>query len=117
MTSGRVEPFIVNHEDVRIQAYYGLIRQLPDFFADQKLSHTADVAAALIKARLVDTVREKLGLTYSPNASAASSIGSWRTWLSHGPDRDAARQVRGHACGGAWRRWRASPAIRSAMTN
>jgi zinc protease len=74
MTAGRVEPFIVRHGGRVDQAYYGLIWQLPDFFTDPKLSRTADVAAALIKARLVDTVREKLGLTYSPNASAASSI-------------------------------------------
>jgi zinc protease len=56
------------------QAYYGLIWQMPDFFADQKVSHVADVTAALIKARLVDTVREKLGLTYAPQASAHASM-------------------------------------------
>ncbi len=32
------------------------------------------MTAALIKARLVDTVREKLGLTYSPAASAFASL-------------------------------------------
>jgi len=74
MPAGRTEPFIFRHGGRADQAYYGLVWQLPDFFTDQKLSRTADVAAALIKARLVDTVREKLGLTYSPGASAAASI-------------------------------------------
>ena len=32
------------------------------------------MAAAILSARLVDTVREKLGLTYSPQAEAVSSI-------------------------------------------
>ncbi|MBO9671261.1 MAG: insulinase family protein [Sphingobium sp.] len=74
MPAGRTEPFIFRHGGRADQAYYGLVWQLPDFFTDQKLSRTADVTAALIKARLVDTVREKLGLTYSPGASAAASI-------------------------------------------
>ncbi len=74
MPAGRTEPFIFRHGGRADQAYYGLVWQLPDFFTDQKLSRTADVAAALIKARLVDTVREKLGLTYSPNANAAASV-------------------------------------------
>ncbi|MBO9581988.1 MAG: insulinase family protein [Sphingobium sp.] len=74
MPPGRTEPFIFRHGGRADQAYYGLVWQLPDFFTDQKLSRTADVAAALIKARLVDTVREKLGLTYSPGVSAAASI-------------------------------------------
>jgi zinc protease len=74
MPAGRAEPFVFRHGGRADQAYYGLIWQMPDFFSDQKLSHTADVAAALIKARLVDTVREKLGLTYSPQASAHASM-------------------------------------------
>ncbi|HEY1124870.1 MAG TPA: insulinase family protein [Sphingobium sp.] len=74
MTAGRTEPYIFSHGGRADQAYYGLLWQLPDFFTDQKLARTADVAAALIKARLVDTVREKLGLTYSPSASASASI-------------------------------------------
>ncbi len=74
MPAGRAEPYVFRHGGRADQAYYGIIWQLPDFLADQKLSRAADVTAALIKARLVDTVREKLGLTYSPSASAFASI-------------------------------------------
>ena len=74
MPAGRAEPYVFRHGGRADQAYYGMVWQLPDFLADLKLSRTADVTAALIKARLVDTVREKLGLTYSPSASAFGSI-------------------------------------------
>ncbi len=74
MPAAREEPFVFRHGGRTDQAYYGLVWQMPDFLTDQKLSHTADVTAALIKARLVDTVREKLGLTYSPSASAFASL-------------------------------------------
>jgi zinc protease len=73
MAAPRAEPFVFRHGGRADQAYYGLIWKLPDFYTDQKLAHVADVAAALIKARLVDTVREKLGLTYSPSAAAYAS--------------------------------------------
>jgi zinc protease len=74
MPAARAEPFVFRHGGRADQAYYGLIWQMPDFLTDQKLSHTADVTVALIKARLVDTVREKLGLTYSPQANAYASV-------------------------------------------
>jgi zinc protease len=74
MTPARAEPFVFRHGGRADQAYFGLIWQMPDFLTDQKLSRTADVTTALIKARLVDTVREKLGLTYAPSASAYASI-------------------------------------------
>ena len=74
MTAGRAEPFVFRHGGRADQAYYGLVWQLPDFFTDPKLSHTARVAAALLQARLVDTVREKLGLTYSPSVGASASV-------------------------------------------
>jgi len=74
MPAAREAPFVFRHGGRADQAYYGLVWQLPDFLTDQKLSHTADITAALIKARLNDTVREKLGLTYSPSASASASL-------------------------------------------
>jgi zinc protease len=74
MTAARAEPFVFRHGGRADQAYYGLIWQLPDFFTDQKLSYTARVSAALLGSRLIDTVREKLGLTYSPSAGAAASV-------------------------------------------
>lgn len=74
MPAGREEPFVVRHGGRADQAVYGLIWPMPDFLSDQKLSVTADIVAALVKARLVDTVREKLGLTYSPAVNAYASL-------------------------------------------
>ncbi|MBU6268595.1 MAG: insulinase family protein [Sphingomonadales bacterium] len=74
MTPGRTEPFVVTHAGRADQAYYGVYWALPDFFADPKTAHVADVAAAVLSARLVDTVREKLGMTYSPQTDAHASV-------------------------------------------
>ena len=74
MPTGRDEPWVVNHKGRADQAFYGRYWALPDYFANPSLSYTADVAAAILRARLVDTVREKLGLTYSPNAGAVGSV-------------------------------------------
>jgi len=38
------------------------------------LSNTGRVAATIVQTRLLDTVREKLGITYSPSASGGGSI-------------------------------------------
>ena len=42
--------------------------------ADPKTSDVADVTASILSSRLVDTVREKLGITYSPMVSADTSL-------------------------------------------
>lgn len=74
MPNGRAEPYIVTHAGRGDQAIYGAIWALPDYYANPKQSYVADVTAAIIEARMVDTVREKLGITYSPRASSVSSI-------------------------------------------
>ena len=62
------------HKGRADQAFYGEYFLLPDYFADPKTANAADVAASVLQARLVDTVREKLGLTYSPMVNAAASL-------------------------------------------
>lgn len=74
MPAGRSEPYVVTHGGRSDQAVYGAFWALPDHFADPKLNPVADVAAAIVEARMVETVREKLGITYSPRASATTSI-------------------------------------------
>jgi zinc protease len=74
MPAGREAPFVFEHGGRADQAVYGLFWQLPDYPSDPALSYVADVAAALAKARLVQTVRETLGLTYSPSAGAVASL-------------------------------------------
>jgi len=73
MPQGRDAPYVVAHGGRPDQAFLGTFWALPDYFADPRLSYTADVAAAVLQSRLIDTVREKLGLTYSPQVQAVSS--------------------------------------------
>jgi len=70
---GRAEPWTVLHRGRADQGAIGQYWALTDYFADPKLAHVASVAAAILKARLVDTVREKLGITYSPQTRAVAS--------------------------------------------
>ena len=74
MPKGRDEPYVVTHGGRADQAFYGAIWSLPDYRAGPKGSYTADVVAAILEARMVETVREKLGMTYSPQVGAATSI-------------------------------------------
>jgi len=74
MPTGRTEPYTVTHAGRADQAIYGAFWSLTDYFADPRQSDVADVAAAILEARMVDTVREKLGITYSPRARARASV-------------------------------------------
>ena len=67
-------PAVFEHKGRADQAFYGEYFVLPDYFADPKTSEVANVAASILSARLVDTVREKLGMTYAPMVSADSSL-------------------------------------------
>lgn len=66
-------PFLFIHKGRADQAFYGEYFSLPDYFADPKTGAVAKVTAEVLKARLVDTVREKLGLTYTPMVGAEIS--------------------------------------------
>ena len=56
------------------QAVLAQVWALPDGRAEPALRPVAEVAAAIVQTRLVDTVREQLGITYSPNAFATLSL-------------------------------------------
>lgn len=71
---GRLEPYVFEHGGRSDQAFYGEYFRLPDYFSDPKASAAADIAAAIIQSRLVDTVREKLGITYSPQVQAVTAV-------------------------------------------
>ena len=73
MAPGRAQPDVVTHGGRADQAYYGELWKLPDYFEAPATSYAADVVSAILSARLVDTVREKLGMTYSPSTQAVSS--------------------------------------------
>ncbi|WP_457424910.1 M16 family metallopeptidase [Roseateles sp. P5_E7] len=72
--AGGGAPYVVYHRGRADQAVLGWYWSMPDHWADPALSHTGRVAGALLRARLVDTVREKLGITYSPQAGAGGSL-------------------------------------------
>ena len=71
---GRAAPYVFEHSGRADQAYYGEFFRLPDYFSAPEASAPADVAAAIISSRLIDTVREQLGITYSPQARAITSL-------------------------------------------
>ena len=64
----------MTHSGRADQAFYGVYWPMPDYQADPALSYTADVASAILQSRLVDTVREKIGITYSPQVSSLASL-------------------------------------------
>jgi zinc protease len=68
------EQRVVTHGGRADQAVLGRVWSLPDRRADLALAATSLVAAAIVQSRLVQTVREQLGITYSPNASASASL-------------------------------------------
>jgi len=67
------EPTVVKHQGRADQAFYGEIWPLPDYYANPKLSDQVAVAAAVLNGRLVDLIREKMGLTYSPMVNGSVS--------------------------------------------
>jgi zinc protease len=81
------------------QALLGWHWPMPDQWADPALSFTGRVAAAVLRARLVDTVREKMGITYSPNVSGRGSLdmpgrGAFTAQIETPPDKfDAFREL------------------------
>lgn len=72
--AGGGAPHVVYHRGRADQAVLGWYWSMPDHWTDPALSYTGRVAGALLRARLVETVREKLGITYSPQAGAGGSL-------------------------------------------
>lgn len=81
------------------QAVLGLLWALPDGRSAPALRPVAQVAAALVQTRLTDTVREQLGITYSPSASASMGLdlpgdGHFAAQIETPPDKfDTFRQI------------------------
>ncbi|HEY9106287.1 MAG TPA: insulinase family protein, partial [Roseateles sp.] len=83
---------VVKHRGRADQAMLGLFWPLPDFWTDPALDATGHVAAAVLQARLMESVRETLGLTYSPSVRSFASAevqgqGSFVVELETLPDR------------------------------
>ena len=73
MPRGRAEPYAFTHGGRADQAVYGMYWPMPDYFADPATAEAGEVLANVIKQRLVDSVREKLGMTYSPITEAQAA--------------------------------------------
>lgn len=73
MPKGREAPYVYEHGGRKDQAFYGMYWQLPDYFASPKEAVAADLLSKALSQRLVDSVREKLGITYSPSTEAVAS--------------------------------------------
>ena len=73
MPQGRAEPYAFTHGGRADQAVYGMYWPMPDYFADPATADAGEVLANVIKQRLVDSVREKLGMTYSPITEAQAA--------------------------------------------
>ncbi|HEY0956123.1 MAG TPA: insulinase family protein [Roseateles sp.] len=67
-------PHVAYHRGRVDQALLGWQWAMPDHWADPALSHTGQLAAALLRARLMDSVRERLGITYSPIVTGGGSL-------------------------------------------
>lgn len=66
----KAEPVRVIHEGRLDQAIYADIWPLPDYQTAPELNDSVKMAVAVLDQRLIDAIREKMGLTYSPSASA-----------------------------------------------
>ncbi|HEY7958854.1 MAG TPA: insulinase family protein [Sphingomicrobium sp.] len=74
VAEGRPTPYVFRHSGRADQAVYGEYFRLPDYFQHPEATEVSDVAAAIISSRLIDTVREQLGITYAPQAQALTAI-------------------------------------------
>jgi zinc protease len=67
-------PLVFSHSGRADQAIAAQLWATPDYYAAPADSYALEVARELLSDRLVETVREKLGLTYSPFVAAASDL-------------------------------------------
>jgi zinc protease len=92
-------PHVAYHRGRADQAVFGWQWGMPDHWADPALSNTGKVAAAVLRSRLTDTVRETLGITYSPQATAGGSLetpgqGAFAILIEASPEKlDGLREV------------------------
>ncbi|MCY4747274.1 insulinase family protein [Pelomonas sp. UHG3] len=66
-------PHVVHHRGRADQAVLGWSWAMPDHWEDPALAYTGRVASSLLRARLDETVRAQMGLTYSPLTTALAS--------------------------------------------
>ncbi len=71
--AGRATPVRLTHEGRADQAMAMLAWPTVDFWSDPQRSRTLDVLAGIMRLRLLEEVREKQAVTYSPSFSSSES--------------------------------------------
>ncbi len=71
--AGREAPYVFSHNGRKDQAFYAMYWPMPDYFASPKEAAASELLSKVIGQRLIDTVREKLGLSYAPSTDVAAS--------------------------------------------
>ena len=73
---GGGQPYIVAYNGSADQAIYGIFWALPDYHSDPQQSHVAEIVAAVLGARLLDTVgaRMKAALEARANADPGTAL-------------------------------------------
>jgi zinc protease len=92
-------PHVVTHRGRADQAVLGLFWPMSDFWAEPALGPAGQVAAAVLRGRLYDSLRETLGITYSPVVESGAStevqgLGFFSVQLETPPDKfETVRQL------------------------
>ncbi len=73
MPVGREAPYVFNHTGRKDQAMYAIYWPMPDYFTSAKEATAAELLTTVLGQRLIDTVREKLGLSYTPASDSLAS--------------------------------------------
>ena len=71
--AGQTAPVVLHHGGRADQAVGVIAWPTNDFFADPREARVVDVLGAILRLRMLDILREKEGVTYSPSAGATSS--------------------------------------------
>ncbi|MEO7247766.1 MAG: insulinase family protein [Novosphingobium sp.] len=71
--TGREAPYVFTHNGRKDQAFYAMYWPMPDYFASPKEAAASELLSKVMAQRLIDTVREKLGLSYAPSTDATAS--------------------------------------------
>ena len=78
--AGSAQPVVETHNGRADQCIAFVAWPTDDFYADPQMARTENILGRVLQLRLIDVLRLKEGVTYSPSASAAAST----TWPHYG---------------------------------
>jgi zinc protease len=74
LPAASAQPVMLTHKGRADQAIGFLAWRTNDFFSDVQTSRTLTLLSSVLELRLIDEIREKQGVTYSPQAGSDSSL-------------------------------------------